>query len=370
MIYLDHNSATKVCQSALDKIVEFSKERYASPFSHNKVGVELNYHLENAYQMIYDFIGADYDDEFVFTSSGIEAVSSVLFGVYYDLIKKIGKTHIITVQSEEAPISDTLQRLKELGCVIHVVSIGNDGTVDLKELEKLIGPKVALISMSWANGLTGVIHPIDTIADICQQNDIRLHVDASYILGKIYLPLNDIPIHYLTFSGDLIHGPKSSGGIVMRKNYELASIQNTNRTFLDVPSLMGLAAACQQCILLMDSMTLEVAQLRSQFEKKLKEKLEEVTVLYEDFPRLPNVSCVAFEKVHAEALVYYLNQKNVFATFGSDKMQYLSNFIRDDKAFSAISFALSRYTTIDIMEKAVNIITESVLILRKMSSAL
>ncbi len=370
MMYLDHNSATKVCQSALDKMTEFSKEHFASPFSYNKVGTELNYHLENAYQLIYDFIGADYDDTFVFKSSGVEAISSVLFGVYYDLIKKTGKTHIITVQSEEAPISETLQKLKDLGCVIHVASIGDDGTVDLKELEKLIGPKVALISMSWANGLTGVIHPIDTIAEMCQKNDIRLHVDASYILGKIYLPLNDIPVHYLTFSGDLIHGPKSSGGIVIRKNYELLSLQNINRTFLDVPSLMGLAAACQQCILSMDLMTLEVALLRSQFEKKLKEKLEEVTVLYEDCPRLPNVSCIAFEKVHSEALIYYLNQKNVFATFGSDKMQYLSNFIKEDKAFSAISFALSRYTTVDIIKKAANVIAESVLNLRKMSSAL
>jgi len=370
MIYLDHNSATKVCQSALDKMVEFSKEHFASPLSHNKIGSDLNYHLENAYQLIYDFVGAEYDDAFVFTSSGVEAISSVLFGVYYDVIKKTGKTHIITVQSEEAPISETLQRLKSLGCVIHTVGMCDDGTVDLKELEKLVGPKVALISMSWANGLTGIMQPMDTIADICQKNDIRLHVDASYILGKIYLPLNDIPIHYLTFSGDLIHGPKSSGGIVIRKNYELPSLQGAHKAFIDVPSLMGLAAACQQCILSMDSMTLELAQLRSQFEKKLKEKLEGVTIFYENCPRLPNVSCMAFEKVHSEALIYYLNQKNIFATFGSDKMQYLSNLIEEDKAFSAISFALSRYTTSEMIKKASSIIIESVSNLRKMSKNL
>jgi len=370
MIYLDHNSSTKVCQTALDKMVEFSKEQFASPLSCNKPGADLNYHLENAYQLIYDFVGADYDDTFVFTSSGPDAVSKVLYGVYYDLIKQTGKTHIITVKGEEAPISATLEKLKDLGCVVHTVDIGPDGTVDLQELEKLIGPKVALISMSWANGLTGVMHPIDTVADICQKNDIRLHVDASYILGKIYLPLNDIPIHYLTFSGDLIHGPKSSGGIFMKKNYALSSFQDSYKMLVDVPSIMGLAAACQQCILSMDSMILEIAQLRSRFEKLLKEKLEKITVLYESFPRLPNVSCIAFEKVHAEALIYYLNQKNLFATFGSDKMQYLSNFIEADKAYSAISFAFCRYTTEDILEKAINIITETVLNLRKMSKAL
>jgi cysteine desulfurase len=376
VIYLDNSSATVVCQSAIDKMVEYSKKHFTSPLSPNKIGLDINYKLEDAYQLIYDFLGSSYEDTFLFSSSGAEAIFHVLFGIYYEIIRTTGKTHLVTIKTEDAPILLTLQKLKDLGCVVHTVDVNENGLVDLDHLKKLINPKVALVSLSWANGLTGVVQPINEIADICEESNILLHVDASHVLGKLYLPLNDILIHYLTFSGELIHAPKSSGGLVMKKGYELSPLISGEsqgkyqKASLDVAALMAFSAACKQSLLSIDTMTLEIAALRAEFEKNIKDKVEKVTIFYENYPRLPNISCMAFEKVHSEALLYYLNQQNVYATFGGNRAQHLSNLIKGDKGMSAISFALSRYTTKEMIVKASNIIIDVVKFLQSISADL
>lgn len=373
MIYLDQHTSTIPCSSAIDKMQTFlNKKNYSisSPYCEN------TYDLENAYQTIYDFVGAKYEDTFVFTSSGSEAINQALLGVYSNIIKKSGKTHIITSKNEQAAILLTLKKLEGQGAVIHYLEANEDGVLDLSDLEKTINPRVALVTLSWADALTGTIQPIESISRICEKYGILLHVDASSILGKIYLPLSDVNVHYMSFCGNLLHGPICSGGLFMKKGYELSSFiigENEQGNFraghFDMGSFLALSAACQQSLLYMDFMSLDVARIRADFERKLQQE-ENAKIFFQNNPRLPNVSCIAFEKVNSEALLYRLYKEGVIATCGGDRWQHLSNIIKGDFANSAISVVLSRYTTKEEIQKAADIIIKNVQILKTLSSDL
>ena len=54
---------------------------------------------------------------------------------------------------------------------------------------RCLSPRTALVSLSWANGLTGVVQPVAEIAQLCRQRDVRLHLDATHVLGKLIFDL-------------------------------------------------------------------------------------------------------------------------------------------------------------------------------------
>ncbi len=354
MIYLDHHSATRPCTAALERMTPYLQEHWGASFSPHRMGQELIAALDTRYQMIYDLVNANENNSFVFTSSGAEAINQVFWSVFIERARKEGKTHFLISALEDAPTMQCAKRLEELGCTIKIAPANGNGQIDIEKLAELINPRTALISVTMAHGLTGVIQPVEEIIQLAKAKNILLHLDATYSIGKY-------PIHfesdYLTFSGDRIHSVKGSGGLFAKKTAPLIPFilggheQNSLRGgSFDIPSFMALSAAAQQASLYLDMMALEVVRLRDLFES-----LVHGAVLYKETSRLPNTTAIHFENVHQEALLYLLNRKGVYANIGGPYCGHLS---RIDEC--AISFALSRMTTEEEILKAAALINETV----------
>src|SRR5690606_17670281 len=146
------------------------------------------------------------------------------------------------------------------------------GRVDVEKLAALVSPRTALISVTMAHGLTGVIQPVEEISLLAKEKGVLLHLDATYALGKYFFSFD---ADYLTFSGDRIHSVKGSGGLFAKSQVPLTAFilggneQNGLRGgAFDVPSFAALSAAAQQAALYLDTMSLEVARLRDLFEEE------------------------------------------------------------------------------------------------------
>lgn len=342
------------------------------------MGQELVLALDTRYQAIYDFVGADPKETFVFTSSGAEAVNQVLWSAFLEKARKEGKCHFIATSLEDAPTMQMMQRLEELGCFVKIAPVDRFGRVDLEQLASLINPRTALVSATLADGLTGVVQPIEEIAKICREKGVLLHADASYAVGKLYLSFSDLGVDYLTFSGDRIHAVKGSGGLFAKEGSPLHPLilggTGLRGGAFDVPSFMALSAAASQAQLFLDMMGLETARLRDLFESELVAQVGALP-LFADELRLPNTSAIAFPNVHAESLLYLLNRKGICASIGGPYAQHLNRLLLSAKveeriALCAVSFALSRYTTEEEIKKAVAAIVETVRHLRTLSEGL
>src|SRR6202041_319399 len=104
-------------------------------------------------QSIYTLIDAKAVDNFVFTSSGTEAVNQVFQSVYHDVTRLTGKNQFITSNIEEAPAMMAIARLEELTCIGKMVKANPAGKITAKAIEELLTPRTALVSVSWANAL-------------------------------------------------------------------------------------------------------------------------------------------------------------------------------------------------------------------------
>jgi cysteine desulfurase len=102
--------------------------------------------------------------------------------------------------------------------------------------------------------------------------------------------------------------------------------------------------------------------LRDLFEQEIQGE-----VLYQNSPRLPNISALLFPGIHQEALLYYLNRKGISAEMGGAYNSYLSRLVGSE---SALSFSFSRMTTEEEIRKAIEIINQTVSELKTLSVAL
>ncbi len=380
MIYLDHHSATRPCGPALERGRASLEAHWAPGFQPYKLSQDLLAALDTRYQMIYDLAGASAEDVFVFTSSGAEAINQVHWTAFLELARKEGKCHFITTPVEDAPLLQSLKRLEDLGCFVKFAPLDRMGRVDVSKLKELISPRTAMISLSYAHGLTGVIQPIEEISSLAKEKNVLLHVDATYALGKVYCPFQDID--YLTFSGDRLHAVKGSGGLFAKAGRILQPLivggieQGGFRGgAFDIPSFLSLAAAASQASLSLDLMGLETVRLRDRLEEHILAKIPGAAALFSDSPRLPNVFLVSVPQVHQEALFYALCRKQLFASIGGQYAPHLSRHLMsagiDEKlAETAIHFSLSRTTTQDEIDRAISIIVETVQTLRLFSEDL
>ena len=338
----------------------YLEEHYGASFAPHRMGLEQTLAVEGRLQTLYDLVQAKADDQFASVS-----IESLLWTIFSQVACKEGKSHFITTCLEDAPIQQGFKRLEELGCSVKVAPCNPLGQVDPEEIAKLINPRTCLVSICLAQGLTGVIQPIAQIAKICQEKKVLLHVDATYAVGKI--PLEFEGIDYLSFSGDRCHALKSS----------LALFGKAGRPFpplppIDTPSLIALTAAAQQAMLHLDTMGLEGARLRDHFETGICERVQGAKVLFTEMLRLPNVSVIAFPRVHHEALLYALNRRKVYASVGGVIHAHLHRLLEfaSLSEMGAIHFSLSRYTTQEELEAAIARIADAIHSLEPLSAQL
>lgn len=351
MIYLDHNTATPPCSSALERMQKGFEENWCSLAAPYRLAHDAKLSLQPRIQMLYDFIEAEERDQFSFTSSGSEAIHQVFWSVFTRIVREEGKCHIIISQASDVATRSIAARFEELGCTIKIAKL-RDGQIDLEALEKMITPRTALISLPMADGVTGVLQPFEEVTDLAKKAQVLLHLDAGLVVGKLPITFTS---DYMSFSGDLLHGPVGSGALFAKPHAPLEPfIMGRN---LDAPSLLGLSAAVQQAEVYLDAMGLEVSRLKSFFEEQI-----EAEVLFQDQMRLPNTSLIRFEGVHNELLLYYLNRKGVFAKI-PDPLSHRS-------MENAISFAMSRMTTEKEILEAASLINETYALLKPLGAQL
>jgi cysteine desulfurase len=361
--YLDHHTVTRPVPSSVEAMIPFFTDHWGSTLAPHQMGGELLAALHQGTESILKTLGAKKEDRFYFFSSQADAITHLYYSHYFESIRQTGKNHIVTTNIEEAPALISLKRLEELGCSGKILSVNGQGQITKEILEEALRPRTSLVSLCWANGLTGVVHPVADLAETCKAKGVCLHVDASYTIGKHYFRFEDLNIDYLTFDGSLLHAPKGTAGLLVKEkavfSYPLAAMMG-----FPVGGIAALAAALEENDQMFDYLCLETVRLRDKLEKGIQEGFPGARILFRDAERLPNCTAIAFPGVSSDALLFLLNRKGVYASVGGGHCQKLSHVlvacgVDEALAQCALSFSLSFETKEEEIDYAIMAVVES-----------
>ncbi len=371
-IYLDHATTTKPSDHLVAQMLPFFKRHWHCPTAPYLRGKEPFVSIQRSLNAIKHGLGAKEKDTFILTSCGAEAISHVYHALAIDKALETGRNHFLTTPLEDASFLMGIDRLQPLGIRKKFVALDQKGVVTPENLEKALTPRTGLVSLSWANGLTGTLHPLFEIAELCRKKGVLLHVDVSDVLGKIYFRCKDIPVDFVTFDGDRLHGPKGTGGLLIAHPHHLHALIPSGMNqdglrggTLNLPGLVGLQVAFKELEESFDHMCTETARLRDQFEQSLEKSISVATPLFRSANRLPSVSVVAFPGVSSELLAFHLAQREIFVSFGGGRHQRLEalaqhTYPQSRLAKCALSFSLGRGNTEEEIRKACGMVADAV----------
>lgn len=379
-IYFDNSATTRVDPKVVEAMVPFFSELYGNVSSIHSIGRQVRPYEEQARKSVAKLINAD-PEEIVFTASGSESDNLAIIATAR-AYKHKGK-HIITSAIEHKAVLETFKFLEhEEGFEVTYLPVDKYGVIDMEYFKKSLRDDTTLVSVMLANNEIGTIEPIKEIASIASKKGIIVHTDAVQAVGKMNIDVNDLGVHMLTFSGHKIYAPKGIGvlyiDIELREKIHPIIHGGQQEGGLragteNIPYIVGLGKACDILLEKQDTEILHIKKLRDTFEKKVLENIPDTYVNGHIELRVPSISDIVFRYIEGEALMVYAREVCCSAgsacTSASTNPSHVLSAIKVDDVdiHGALRFSFGRFNTMDEVDKAVEILKESVEKLRKMS---
>jgi cysteine desulfurase len=379
VIYTDNNATTKVAHEVIDEMMPYFGELYGNPSSMHTFGDEVGKRIKQARQRVADLINAD-PEEIVFTSCGTESDNAAINAAIKAFPEK---KHLITSAVEHPAIKNLYSYLeKTQGYTVTFVPVDKKGRLNTDILYESMSENTAIISLMWANNETGVIFPIEEVAQRAKEQGILFHTDAVQATGKIDIDVKRVGVDMLSLSGHKIHGPKGIGVLYVKKGFKftpylIGGHQEGGRRggTENTAFIIGLGKACELAKQNLGIMNTRVRELRDYLQSQLLEKISCTSVNGVQDNRLPNTLSIGFDAVEGESILLLLDRDGICASSGSactsgslDPSHVLMAMeVPFKSAHGTIRFSLSHYNTKDEMDLIVKNMVPTIEKLRAMS---
>lgn len=356
VVYLDNNATTRVADEVREAMLPYLDELYGNPSSMHTFGGQVHRKIETAREQVASLINAE-PEEIIFTSCGSESDNTALMS---SILSSPGKRHIITTRVEHPAVLNFCKTMARQGYRVTFLPVDKGGRLDLAELRAAITDDTSVVSIMYANNESGVIFPVQDIADIVKSKGVTFHTDAVQAAGKIPLDVKKLPCDMMSISGHKMHAAKGVAALFIRRGtrfspYIIGGHQENGRRAgtENVASIAGFGMAADLAKKHLQDEGEMVKTLRDRLEQGLLNTCPDPRVNGDRENRLPNTTNISFEYVEGEAILLRLNEFNICASSGSactSGSLEPSHVLRSmGVPFTAIHgsvrFSLSRYTT-------------------------
>jgi cysteine desulfurase len=295
--------------------------------------------------------------EVIFTGCGTESDNTAIAGT---LSARPNCRKIITSRVEHPAVLSVCRQLESHGYEVIEIGVNSKGRLDFEQLEGQVDDETAIVTVMYANNETGMIFPVERIAELCRDRSVIFHTDAVQAVGKIPINLSKSNIDLLSLSGHKLHAPKGIGVLFVRKGtrltpFMLGGHQEGGRRAgtENVPGIIGLGKAAELAMANFNEENSKVKHLRDKLESALLKSCPDSRLNGDPDNRLPNTSNISFEYIEGEAILLLLDKYGICASSGSactSGSLEPSHVLRAmgvpfTAAHGSIRFSLSRYNT-------------------------
>ena len=313
-IYLDYAATSRKHFDIIEKNLNILKEVYANPSSGHTLGKKNEKLFRTARERIAKAICAK-PEEIIFTSGGTESNNTV----FNHVLNRFGSGEIIISSIEHPSVKSSAKHLEKHGFIVHELSVGKAGIIDLEELKQKINENTVLVSIMLANNETGMLNPLKEISEIIKDKNILLHSDIVQAFGKVEIDVSDLNLDFASVSAHKI-GALNNFGFLYAKNGEIEPFilgGGQERGLRSGTSDLFGTLVLADCI---DETLVSISKLR-ELKNYFLDKLEENQIDFEinglKNNSLPNIMNIYFKKIESQRLITYLDALAIYISGGS-----------------------------------------------------
>ena len=365
-VYLDYNGSAPLDPRVAAIMVPILTDESGNASSNHRFGQRQAAAVDEAREQVAALVGGR-PSSVVFTAGATESNNLALRGIVEG--SPVDRPRILVSAVEHASVRETARRLDEQRMAkLDVIPVEEGGAADVHALESMIGPDVLLVSVMAANSETGVLNPVEEVAELAHSAGALFHCDATQAVGRLPFDLEQVGADLVSVSSHKICGPMGVGALVgtRRGLQRLRPIihgggheRGLRSGSLNVAGIVGFGAAAHIAAEERDFEATRVATLRDRLTSGLKSALSAVVDVGDPTRRLPNTANLRFVGADADAVV--ANVDPVAVSTGSacnsgaiePSEVLLAMGIARDAAFETIRFSLGRFTTTEDIDYSI-----------------
>ncbi len=168
--------------------------------------------FENVRIKAAEFINAPSSEEIVFTRNTTEAVNLVAQSWGRTFLRE-GDEILLTHMEHHANIVPWQLLRDQIGIVIKVVPVLDNGTLDMDAFHDLLSKKTKLVSFTHISNALGTINPAEAIVRKVKayNPDIKVLIDGSQSVVHLAIDVQALGCDFFCFTGHKLYGPTGVG---------------------------------------------------------------------------------------------------------------------------------------------------------------
>lgn len=220
LAYLDSASSAQKPRVVLDAIAQVYENNYAN--IHRglyQFSQETTQAYEGVRTKVSRFINASSENEIVFTRNTTEAINLVAQSWGRTHLKK-GDEIIISEMEHHANIVPWQLLEKQIGVIIKVVPVLDDGTLDFGAFMELLSEQTRVVALVHASNALGTLNHVQEFVHAAENfnPDIATLIDGSQSVVHGAVDVQEIGCDFFVFTGHKLYGPNGVGVLWGRKD--------------------------------------------------------------------------------------------------------------------------------------------------------
>ncbi len=339
--------------------------------------------VNSARKKIARIIGADFED-IIFTSSATESNNLAIRGIMKAAKQSgISSPRLIISSVEHDSVLETARDFEREGVDVIYLPVDASGIINLDILKKSLNKDTILVSVIYANNVTGAMQPIQKIANLIQdcrktQTNEKLdshyplfHADAVQAFQYHNCNVDNLGVDLMTLSAHKLYGPKGVG-ILYSKNNDFNLLKpiitgggqefGLRSSTHNIPAIVGCAEALEKAHRLRNSVKKKVENIRMYFINKLK-KISPQCKIHDATHQSPGIINVYIPELPKDAVAKF-SSFGIAVSAGSACSSHSplpSRVLRvmgisEEEAVASIRISFGKYTTRKEIDEALRVI--------------
>ena len=217
LVYLDSAATTQKPRAVLDALARYYADGNAN--IHRGVYVlseEATAAYDAAREKVRRLLNAAAAREIVFTRNSTESINLVAQSFGRRQVGP-GDEIVITHMEHHSNIVPWQLLCEQVGARLRVAPIDDTGTLQLDELERLIGPRTRLVSVVHLSNSLGTINPVRDIVAMAHRLDVPVLIDGSQAVYHMPVDVQALGCDFYVCTGHKLYGPTGIGVLYGRE---------------------------------------------------------------------------------------------------------------------------------------------------------
>ncbi|HJQ40307.1 MAG TPA: cysteine desulfurase, partial [Thermoanaerobaculia bacterium] len=217
LVYLDNAATTQKPQAVIDRIVRYYSEENSNVHRGVHYLSEIaTVEYENARAYVQRFLNARDVKEIVFTRGTTESINLVA-QTWGRANLKEGDEVLISAIEHHSNIVPWQMLREEKGVNVRIIPVSDSGELLIDEYERMLNPRVKLVSVGHASNALGTINPIKRMIAAAHANGSLVLIDGAQGVPHMRIDVQDLGADFYAFSAHKVYGPTGVGVLYGRE---------------------------------------------------------------------------------------------------------------------------------------------------------